>query len=69
MEKKRENLEKELSQINVAREAISAMNELCYTAQEAGLIPFKIRDEHELIIKLAILAEKYKGNLPETLKT
>jgi hypothetical protein len=71
MEKKRENLEKELDKIEIPEdESLNmALNEILYMADETGIIGFRIDDEDAIIIhKLFLIADKYKNKFPDKLR-
>lgn len=65
-----ENLSNALDAIEVSDNVIKSFCELCNTAEESGILPFPIRsDVAEEIIKLCMLAKKYKsGKVPSELR-
>lgn len=69
METIRENLYTELEAIQVDKSILGAMDELCYTADETGVLPFALNDEEDIltIVRLVRLAEKYRDNVPDKL--
>lgn len=66
---KRKNLNDKMNSIEVSPSLVRAMNELCYTASETGLIPFAFHDDSDLaaMVRLVRLAEKYINGVPDEL--
>ena len=65
-----EILEKKLKAHEPTRGHNRAFLNLCYTASETGLLPFKIRDDcSETILALVALAKTFeKSGVPEELR-
>ena len=70
MRTKYELLVSELDKIEVHHDEIRAMNELCYTASETGVIPFSFHDDGDLkrMVQLVKLAGKFSSFVPDHLR-
>ena len=69
MSDQREAIFAEMSAIEADQQMLDALNELCYTASETGVIPFSIRgDDFKRIVQLVKMAEKYRDGVPNHLR-
>ncbi|CAG8863152.1 hypothetical protein PS627_00088 [Pseudomonas fluorescens] len=65
-----QQLLEEMQQIECPEGVVRAMNELAYTASEAGVIEFAFRDNKDIraLWQLFKLSEKYQGAVPDRLR-
>ena len=67
MEDPREMLEEALEDLpKPDSSVVTALQELCYTADEGGIIQMKVDGElAEMMIRLVALAEKHRAGVPD----
>lgn len=69
MENVEKALQAELDTIEEPTDIGRAINNICYSAEETGVLPCRVDEEMAITIwKLVEIAKKYKGKLPDNLK-
>lgn len=65
-----DNLLQEIDTLDISDGVIDALSELCYTADETGVLPFAVSHEDcRTVIALVLLAERYGSDgVPASLR-